>query len=63
MDMGEGGEKKMRRKGTLIAIRALIPCYMDEQKGRSVYSQIIECYLYRVHGVYMSYVFYNYNKK
>ena len=30
MDMGEGGEKKMRRKGTLIAIRALIPCYMDE---------------------------------
>ena len=36
---------------------------MDEQKVKSIYSHIIECYLYRVHGVYMSYVFYNYNQK
>ena len=51
------------REGTLIAIRVLITCYMDEQKVKSIYSHIIECYLYRVHGVYMSYVFYNYNQK
>ena len=49
----------MNDQDFLKVIKALIPCQLDEEKGKSMYSRIIECYLHRVHGVHMSCVFYN----